>query len=99
MKEVCKSVADELYSMLHVPRLKDEDSAELFLGFRVGAVATRYFPVLPIQRSGRFLLAGALLPHPSAAFAEMVIVIKARVEHGVSLALSHAIECSFVVIA
>jgi hypothetical protein len=26
----------ELYSMIHVPRLKDENAAELFLGFRIG---------------------------------------------------------------
>src|ERR1700722_17061994 len=28
----------ELYSMIHDPRLKDQDAAELFLGFRVGTV-------------------------------------------------------------
>lgn len=26
----------ELYSMIHVPRLKDANAAELFLGFRIG---------------------------------------------------------------
>jgi hypothetical protein len=31
-------VADQLYSMVHVPRLKDKNAAELFLGFRIGTV-------------------------------------------------------------
>jgi hypothetical protein len=31
-------LADELYSMIHVPRLKDENAAELFFGFGIGAV-------------------------------------------------------------
>src|SRR5262249_53896408 len=39
----------ELYSMIHVPRLKDENAAELFLGFRVGTVGGCHFAVLPRQ--------------------------------------------------
>ena len=31
-------LADQLYSMVHVPRLKDKNAAELFLGFRIGTV-------------------------------------------------------------
>jgi hypothetical protein len=30
----------ELHSMIHVPRLKDENTAELFLGFRMKNVST-----------------------------------------------------------
>src|SRR5215475_15174763 len=44
----------ELYSVIHVPRLKDEYAAELFLGFRVGTVGSRHFPVLPRQGQGGF---------------------------------------------
>ena len=49
----------ELYSMIHVPRLKDENAAELFLGFRIGTVRSCDFaleqrtdspaPVTPIS--------------------------------------------------
>src|SRR5580692_6919466 len=42
----------ELYSMIHVPRLKDENAAELFLGFRIGAVRGCDFAVLPVQGQG-----------------------------------------------
>ena len=47
-------LANELYSMIHVPRLKDENAAELFLGFRIGAVGRRHFAVLPRQGQGGF---------------------------------------------
>src|SRR5580692_5719070 len=39
----------QLYSMIHVPRLKHAKAAELLLGFRIGTVGRRDFPVLPIQ--------------------------------------------------
>src|SRR6202040_3153578 len=42
----------ELYRMIHVPRLKDENAAELFLGFDIGAVGRRDFSVLPVQGQG-----------------------------------------------
>src|SRR5216684_7622133 len=44
-----RMLADELYSMIHVPRLKDENAAELFLGFRIGTVCSCDFAVLPRQ--------------------------------------------------
>src|SRR5215472_7479594 len=47
-------LTDELHSMIHVPRLKDEYAAELFLGFRIGAIGGRHFAVLPIQGQGGF---------------------------------------------
>ena len=37
----------ELYSMIHVPRLKHAKAAELLLGFRIGTVGRRDFAVLP----------------------------------------------------
>src|SRR5215467_7182923 len=36
----------ELQRMIHVPRLKDENPADLFLGFRVGTVGGYHFAVL-----------------------------------------------------
>ena len=32
-----RMLADELYSMIHVPRFKDKNAAELFFGFGIGA--------------------------------------------------------------
>src|SRR5262249_55088398 len=89
----------ELYSMIHVPRLKDEYAAELFLGFRVGAVGGCDFPVLPVNGRRGFRRLERFSASRVPAGAKMVIVIKACVEHGVSLTLSHAIKFAFVVIA
>jgi hypothetical protein len=44
-----RMLADELYSVIHVPRLKDENAAELFLRFRLGAVGGCHFGVLPLN--------------------------------------------------
>ena len=44
----------ELNGMIHVPCLKHEDAAELFLGFRRGTVGGRDFAALPNTRSTRF---------------------------------------------
>src|SRR5262249_25437443 len=88
----------ELNSMIHVPRLKDENAAELFLGFRIGTVGSRHFAVLPRQGQGSFRTLKRFAATPVAVGAKMVVVCKACIEHGVSLALSHAIESAFVVI-
>jgi hypothetical protein len=34
--------------MIEVSRLEDENAAELFLGFRIGAVGRRDFAVFPV---------------------------------------------------
>src|SRR5579864_1254958 len=44
-----RMLADDLHGMIHVPRLKDENAAELFLGFGIGAVGRRDFAVFPVQ--------------------------------------------------
>src|SRR6516165_4914225 len=49
-----RMLADELYSMIHVPRFKDENAAELFLGFGVGTVGGCHFAVLARQGQGGF---------------------------------------------
>src|SRR5271157_3982028 len=89
----------ELYSMIHVPRLKDENTAELFLGFRIGTVRSCHFAVLPIQGQGGFRRLKRFSTSPVPIGAKMVVVFKAYVEHGVLLALGHAIEFAFVVVA
>src|ERR1700733_14009230 len=45
----------ELYSMIHVPRFKDENATELFLGLRIGTVGSCHFAVFPIQGQRSFL--------------------------------------------
>src|SRR5215470_7583324 len=50
-----RMLAHELYSMIHVPRLKDKNAAELFLGFRIGTVGGCDFAVLPVQSQGCLL--------------------------------------------
>src|SRR6202045_1020327 len=89
----------ELYSMIHVPRLKDENAAELFLGFRIGTVSSCHFAVLPIQGQGGFRRLKRFSTSPVPVGAKMVVVFKAYVEHGVLLALSHAIKFAFIVVS
>jgi hypothetical protein len=89
----------ELYSMIHIPRLKDENAAELFLGFRIGTVSSCHFAVLPMQGQGRFLRLKRFSTSPVPVGAKMVVVFKAFVEDGVSLALSHAIKFGLIVVS
>src|SRR5258708_3078614 len=42
-------LGDKLNRMIEVSRLKDLNSAKLFLGFRIGAVRGRDFAVFPVQ--------------------------------------------------
>src|SRR5258708_16213810 len=44
-----RMLADELYSMIHVPRLTDLNAAELFLGFALLSIGTLDFAVLSIH--------------------------------------------------
>src|ERR1700685_1372970 len=65
-------LADELYGMIHVPRLKDENAAELFFGFGIGAVGGCYLAVLPIQGQRGLRPLNRLSTGPVAARAKMV---------------------------
>ena len=94
-----RMLADELYSMIHVPRLKNNNAAELFFGFGIGAVGRCHLAILPIQGQGGLRPLKRFFTGPVPAGAKMVIILKACIEHGVSLALSHAIEFAFVVVA
>src|SRR6185436_1642133 len=89
----------KLYSMIHVARLEDEKAAELFFGFCVWTIRSCHFAVLPIQSHGVFRRRECFATSPVPAGAKMFVVFKARVEHSVSFALSHAIKLVFVVVS
>src|SRR6516164_4506322 len=82
--------------MIHVPRLKDENAAELFLGFRIGTVGSCHFAVLPIQGQGGFRRLKRFSTSKMPVGAKMVVVFKACVEHRVLFALGHAFEFVFI---
>src|SRR5262245_16179697 len=88
----------ELYSMIHIPRLKDANAAELFLGFRVGTVGGCHFAVLPVngQRGFRGLERFSASRVPVGT--KMIVVFKAGVVHGVALGLRQVVEFVFVVV-
>jgi hypothetical protein len=92
-------LADELYSMIHVPRLKNKNAAELLFGFGVGAIGRYDLAVFQIQGQGGLRSLKRFSTAPTPAGAKMVVICKTCIEHGVSLALSHAIEFAFVVVA
>src|SRR5580692_10718090 len=82
--------------MIEVSRLKDLNAAELFFGFRIGAVGRRDFAVFPVQgQSGRRRLK-RYFGNKMSVGAQMVIVLKAFVEHSVSLVLGHPFEFSWL---
>src|ERR1700721_1065252 len=85
--------------MIHVPRLKDENAAELFLGFRVGTIRSCDFAVLPIQGQGGFRRLKSFSTSPMSVGAKMVIVFKACGEHRVLLALGHGFVFAFLVVS
>jgi hypothetical protein len=86
----------ELDSMIQVPRLKDENAAELFLGFRIGTVRSCDFAVLPIQGQGGFRRLKRFSTRPMPIGAKMVVVFKADVEHRVLLAIGHGFVFAFI---
>src|SRR3984893_14997314 len=92
-------LADELYGMIHVPRLKNNNAAELLFGFGIGAVDRCHLAVLPREGQGGLRLLKRFATTPVPVGAKMIVIFKACVEHGVSLALLHAIEFAFVVVA
>src|ERR1700751_2841881 len=94
-----RMLRNELYSMIHIPSLKHENAAELFLGFRIGAVRGSDFAVLPIKGQGSFRRLKRFSTSPMPVGAKMVVVLKACVEHRVSLAFGHGVEFAFIVVS
>ena len=87
---------DKLNDVIEVTRLKDLNAADLFLGFRIGAVGGRDFAVFPVQgQSGLWRLKRHFGDKVSVG-AQMVVVLKAIVEHCVALVLCHPFEFSWL---
>src|ERR1700680_585496 len=82
--------------MIEVSRLKDLNAAELFLGFRIGAVGRRDFAVFPVQGHGGLRRLKRYFGNQMPVGAQMVVMLKAFVEHRVSLVLGHPFECSWL---
>jgi hypothetical protein len=94
-----RMLANELDSMIHIPRLKNKNAAELFFGFGIGAVSRCHLAVLPGQRQGGLWTLKRFAATPVPVGAKMVVILKACIEYGASLAIRHSIEFAFVVVA
>src|SRR6185369_11460112 len=81
--------------MIEVTRLKDENAAELFLGFRIGPVGRRDFAVFPVQGQSGLRRLKRYFGNKMSVGAQMVVVLKAFVEYCVSLVLGHRFEFSW----
>src|SRR5258708_27197797 len=82
--------------MIEVSRLKDLNAAELFLGFRIGAIGRRDFAVFPGQGQRGLRRLKRYFGHKMSVGAQMVVVLKAFVERCVSLVLGHPFEFSWL---
>jgi hypothetical protein len=82
--------------MIEVSRLKDVNAADLLLGFRIGAIRRRYLAVFPVQGQRGIRRLKGYFANKMSAGAQMVIVLKAFVEHCVSLDLGHPFEGSWL---
>src|SRR2546422_2143378 len=82
--------------MIEVSRLKDLKAAELFLGFRIGAVGRRDLAVFPVQGQRGLRRLKRYFGNKMSVGAQMVVVLKAIVEHGVSLVLGHPFDFSWL---
>src|SRR6266516_3610885 len=80
--------------MIEVSRLKDLNAAELFLGFRIGAISRRDFAVFPAQRQRGLRRLKSYFGNKMSVGAQMVVVLKAFVKRCMSLALGHPFEFS-----
>src|SRR5438045_8125613 len=78
--------------MIEVSRLEDLNAAELFLGFRIGAISRRDFAVFPVQRQRGLRRLKRYFGDKMSVGAQMVVVLKAFVERCVSLVLGHTFE-------
>src|SRR5579863_29345 len=78
--------------MVEVSRLNDLNAAKLFLGFRIGTVGRRDFAAFPVQGQRGLRRLKRYFGDKMSVGAQMVVVLKAFVERGVSLVLGHPFE-------
>src|SRR2546422_5383563 len=82
--------------MIEVSALKDLNAAELFLGFRIGAISRRDFAVFPAQGQRGLRRLKRYFGDKMSVGAQMVVVLKAIVERCLSLVLGHPFEFSWL---
>src|SRR5467141_2584490 len=82
--------------MIEVSLLKDLNAAELLLGFRIRAVGRRDFAVFPVQGQSGPRRLKRYFGDKMSVGAQMVVVLKARVERCVSFVLGHPFEFSWL---
>src|SRR5467141_1718999 len=82
--------------MIEISRLKDLNAAKLFLGFRIRAIRRRDFAVFPAQGQRGLRRLKRYFGDKMSVGAQMVVVLKAIVEHCVSLVLGHPFEFSWL---
>src|SRR5437899_10996753 len=82
--------------MIEVSRLKDLNAAELFLGFRIGAISRRDFAGFPRQGQRGLRRLKRYFGDKMCVVAQMVVVLKAFVERCASLVLRHVLELSWL---
>src|SRR4026207_1631259 len=82
--------------MIEISRLKNLNAAELFLGFRIWPVGGRDFAVFPVQGQSGLRRLKRYFGNKMSVGAQMVVVLKAFVEHCVSLVLGHPFELSWL---
>jgi hypothetical protein len=70
---------DKLNGMIEISRLKDENAAKLFLGFRIGAVGHRDFAVFPVQGHRGLRGLKRYFGSNMSVGAQMVVVLKTLV--------------------
>src|SRR6266853_3046561 len=82
--------------MIEVSRLKDLNAADLFLGFRIGPVGRRDFAVFPVQGQSGLRRLKRYFGNKMSVGAQIVVVLKAIVEHCVALVLGHPFDFSWL---
>src|SRR5467141_4082466 len=82
--------------MIEVSRLKHPNAAKLFLGFRIRAICRRDFAVFPVQGQRGLRRLKRHFGNKMSVGAQMVVVLKAFVEHRLSLVLGHPFEFSWL---
>src|ERR1700688_2448951 len=82
--------------MIEVSRLEDVNAAELFLGFRIGAVGRGDLAVFPVQDQGGLRSLKWYFGNNMSGGAEMLVVLKAFIEYCVLLVLGHPFEFSWL---